>query len=549
MKSVLYYSKHITVLFAVEELRRLMEKEDACTNTSFDGDHIHLMLESDYNESSFCINKLYLKHDGFAILEDHSDVWIVGKEERSILYGVYQFCEQRFGYRWVGFEEKIDQQYKNTNQIVQIQEPLFSRRGNIIETINDPSYINQLIDWGVKNGLNEFFFTFFLWDEVRSSIIDALAKRDLKVTLGGHSLTFLINTLQVGNTKTQNISFFAKDNSIQDLVIDKIIEICEADSIISRISLWPEDVGVSDSGFMQTYITFMEKLKTKITSRKLDVEVEHIVYNAGLAWNMLERDDKTKPSSHLDVLYAYWGRDYSQAIDHSNQEQIRAYDALIDWKMQTATKNKKITVLEYYSDHFMLSEIFPPLMNMINQDIQSYKITNINGLLNLIVPYHAKDPNSEMTQKYPWKWVQLINNYFYAGLSWGKDYNEASQKFFSAFGENGDQYQKLLKELEPILSKHTSWNVPLFPARLVDPEKVDYTGDIDSIINYLDNALQHLNKQNLKFDYELLKRQHKNNFSSFSNEEMINVYLYYLMQTLKMTKDNWREKQDELRKP
>ena len=79
------------------------------------------------------------------------------------MYGVYHFCEVKDGYCWVDLEESI-LRYDAPIQTAMkedIQEPIFSRRGNIIETINDPVYINLLIDWGIKNRLNEFFFTFF----------------------------------------------------------------------------------------------------------------------------------------------------------------------------------------------------------------------------------------------------------------------------------------------------------------------------------------------------------------------------------------------------
>ena len=61
-----------------------------------------------------------------------------------------------------------------------------------LETINDPGYINSLIDWGVKNGQNEYFFTFFLWDEIKSYVAPELQKRNVDVTLGGHSLSYLL---------------------------------------------------------------------------------------------------------------------------------------------------------------------------------------------------------------------------------------------------------------------------------------------------------------------------------------------------------------------
>ena len=66
----------------------------------------------------------------------------------------------------------------------------------LLKRLMIPSYINSLIDWGVKNGQNEYFFTFFLWDDIKSYVTPALQKRDVQVTLGGHSLSYLLKEIQ-----------------------------------------------------------------------------------------------------------------------------------------------------------------------------------------------------------------------------------------------------------------------------------------------------------------------------------------------------------------
>ena len=137
------------------------------------------------------------------------------------------------------------------NEELYIHEPMFARRGNIIETINDPGYINSLIDWGVKNGQNEYFFTFFLWDEIKSYVTPALRKRDVQVTLGGHSLSYLLKEIQKDTNENmlkqeEKLKFFAENTYLQDKVIQKIVAICLENKVITRISLWPEDIGIDE---------------------------------------------------------------------------------------------------------------------------------------------------------------------------------------------------------------------------------------------------------------------------------------------------------------
>ena len=89
--------------------------------------------------------------------------------------------------------------------------------------------------------------------------------------------------------------------------------------------MWPEDIGIDEKNaadFYRTYIRFTEKLKEALDKEGLHVEVEYIVYNAGLSWNMLERENQTEASDQVDALYAYWGRDYSSSIDSSEPSKI-----------------------------------------------------------------------------------------------------------------------------------------------------------------------------------------------------------------------------------
>ncbi|MFC4557992.1 hypothetical protein ACFO3D_07195 [Virgibacillus kekensis] len=92
-----------------------------------------------------------------------------------------------------------------------IQEPIFARRGNVKETINDPVFISNLINWGTKNRLNEFCFTFFLRDDIKKYIRGDLVKPDMNVTLGGHSLNYQLDTIKntIFESKDQ-LKFFSR---------------------------------------------------------------------------------------------------------------------------------------------------------------------------------------------------------------------------------------------------------------------------------------------------------------------------------------------------
>jgi len=558
---IIYWNNHETVLFAVEELRKLMREAGhestiharaAFTALNEKTNRVILLTTKEYHSLMDMKKTITINADGFALVRSENDLWIIGNEPRSILYGVYMYCKKQFGYQWIELDkETIVNHHSAMKEELYIHEPMFARRGNIIETINDPGYIKSLIDWGVKNGQNEYFFTFFLWDEIKSYVTPALRKRDVQVTLGGHSLSYLLKKIQEETNENmlkqdEQLKFFAENTYLQDKVIQKIVAICLENKVITRISLWPEDIGIDEknaSGFLPTYIRFTEKLKEELGKEGLHVEVEYIVYNAGLSWNMLERTDQTEVSKEVDTLYAYWGRDYSTSIDSSEPRQARAYKTLQDWNEQTKKGRKSLTVLEYYSDHFMLTELFPPLLMRIQQDLHDYKQLNINGVLNLIVPTHKKQP--EIMADYPWKWVHHFNNYVYSRIAWGEKYEVIVEEYFAIFNDDKAAFHEMLIELEKLVSQHTKWNAPLFPARVVDPEKVHEPVTQLKIPYYLREVYERLSKWDMREIESLLVIQTKDNFKSFTTKEMMSIYFYYLKKGVEIYSDAWALKDEQ----
>lgn len=556
MLKIIYCQSHETILFAVEELKRLVEKAGYKTSihdqtflveTGNVENRVILISSTQYRELVSPEKVDNINADGFAFVSSGNDFWIVGNEPRALLYGVYMYCKKFLGYQWIHLdkEELVEKKHSNDKELF-IHEPMFVRRGNILETINDPGYIKSLIDWGVKNGQNEFFFTFFLWDEIKSYITPELKKRDVQVTLGGHSLKYLLSTIRKGKDNNlldnhENLQFFGENITLQDEVINKIKAICKDNELITRISLWPEDVGIEEKnadGFLTNYIRFTERLNSSLKAANLAVEVEYIVYNAGLSWDMLERK-QTEVSAEVDVLYAYWGRDYSNSLDSSDPNQVKAKRTLEDWNTQAYSKGRSLTVLEYYSDHFMLSELFPPLLTRIASDLRDYKQLQVQGVLNLIVPMHRKQTNQVVSANYPWKWIHHLNNYIYSRIAWGEEIEIVLEEYFSVFQEEKDIFRQMLLDLEKLISPVTRWNVPLFPARVVDPEKVTQSNISNQISIELKEADKYLSTIDLAEIESLLVLQRKDNYNSFTLKEMTLFYIHYLRLINKMYAEEW----------
>lgn len=416
--------------------------------------------------------------DEFEIVHTEENYVIRGNTSRALLYGVYKLIEKVEGLVFLELEQskKIDSQgITGTYE----GKPKFARRGNVFETIDDIPFLKRMLDVGTKNGLNEVFFTFFLWDEVKEALLPEIKKRGIDVTLGGHSLRYLLAKAKGGTVSGkaaadgaindligEETEFttanaiknhdFLQDEKAQHSVIEVIVSYCEAEPVIRRISIWPEDVGAKGEGaklFLTQYIVFTEKLQQALGRANLQVEVEHIVYNAGLSWEMLER--KEQQVSSANVLYAYWGRHYAQS--YTSERDQRAWESLMDWRKAT---DKQITVFEYYSDHFMLSELFPLLFKRIAIDIENYKEAGCNGMVNLVVPLHKVTKAQPHMEQYDYQKYQQLNNIVFARSLW-EEVETVPYLLSPAM-------QQLADKIEQVFAQNSQYNAIFFPNRVVE---------------------------------------------------------------------------------
>ncbi len=507
------------IIFAKEELLKYTKQVQEPIANSF-----VLGLDQDFIEKGLTDQSL-LKNDpavdAFHFIQIDREIYIIGSNPRSVLYGVYHLCKKLFGYKWVHFLSKEKIEYKDVRFIpAEIHSGNMVRRGLVIENYDDISFLTQLIDWAAKHYINELFFTFMLWDKVKHVIEEEIEKRGLSITIGGHSMHYLLMEPSVSEKRQIDFS----DDSWKHELIEKIKSYSEETTSIKRVSLWPADIGINDSeDFLARYIEFTELLQNEIPS----IEVEHIAYNAGLSWDMLELQEGLSGSSKVNTLFAYWGRNYQQSF----MKEERAFEALQKWGQIAKANQQEITIFEYYSDHYMLGDLFPPLFHRIHEDIEVYANLGVNSMVNLIVPYIAKENQKKVDLYFPWEALQLLNSYYFARLTWGDDYQEIETDFYSIFDEHQMKVKQALVKMEAVLSEVSKWNVPLFPCRVNDPEKIDKHEEISVIITDFSNWKREI--EPLKVD------SIKDVNDPYS---LITFYIYYVCEKLEDYLHTWRGK-------
>ncbi|WP_059173864.1 hypothetical protein [Bacillus sp. FJAT-27445] len=506
------------IKFAKEELLKYAEQVHLSIPISF-----VLGVHHDFHQRGIIEPLIHADSsiDAFQLAERESTIYIIGSNPRSVLFGVYHACKKLFGYKWVSFSSKETTKFNEHDFCTpKIHRGKMKRRGLVLENYDDVDFLIQLIDWSAKQYINELFFTFMLWDKVKDRVAKEIEKRGLTITLGGHSMHYLLREIAASEKKQIDFS----DGSWKSLVINKIKGYCNDTRSIERVSLWPADVGIEDNQrFLAHYIEFTEQLQKQLP----DIQVEHIAYNAGLSWGMLELPDGVDSSKSVQTLFAYWGRNYQQCFT----KEERAFEAFRKWCRSTKANHKELTIFEYYSDHFMLGDLFPPLFNRIQEDIDLYAKMGIEQVVNLIVPFIPKDNARKEDMVYPWKSIQLMNSYFFARISWGDSFEDIEQDFYSIFGEYHNEVKRVLQKMEIILSEVSKWNVPLFPSRLIDPEKVETFDGVELIIKDL---------KEWKNDIDQMKKRAINGAGEpFS---MISFYVHFIGEKLEEYLRKWEQK-------
>jgi len=436
------------------------------------------------------------ENDEFSITVEEGNLLISGSNKRSLLYGVYKFLDQYIGYKWVNPEYQYNpvEAHEIINICSKNYKPDFPKRGLVLENSESLEYIVRIIDWMAKNNYNSIFFTYHLWERYKQVLRGEIEKRGLMLTLGGHNIDLF---LPAGRYFSGNPEWFSLYNGERmdtqpcfsseagtDTIIGNILEYCKSEVVIDTICIWPNDNlytckcgQCAKSGFINTYIKFLDKLKKRAAKAGMKISIQHIAYNAQLEWDML---DTIPENNDLDTLLACWGRDYTYDLAHpSNEYDIRFKNVVQNWT--SACNNSfgtRLSMFEYYGDYWMLTALFPPLTNTILKDVDFFKKTGVYEITCLIVPFYLPEKiiheellheelpensagyefNSERT-------VLWFNLYVLARKMWdcSASHSDIMESYCAAcFGPESAKAAKLIEILEESLSRISSFNMRFF---------------------------------------------------------------------------------------
>ncbi len=493
-------SPHETLRFAADELkthlalagyRCSVEEERAAENGG-----LALRFAGSGND---------MGEEEFELAAENGCMVIVGGSPRAVLYSAYRFLEEHAGIAWPTPEHRsVPMDKPATITGSRRFKPSFPRRGIVLESAETSEYALALIDWSAKNGLNDLFFTIELWERDAEQLRPELAKRQLRLTLGGHNLGRFFPTAELYPVHPEWFALAGEEGvRMTDqpcysceagvkVMIGNIVSFVERELekgvVLRTLSLWPNDnkrvcgcTACREAGFIATYIGFLDRLRQAFETNGIEVNIEHIAYNAQLEWRMLE---DVPASSELDTLIACWGRNYRDSFEAPTLPRDVRFKAAVDrWAEACETFGTGWTAFEYYSDYWMLTSLFPPLFRTIGEDMAYFRRIGATGVMSLIVPYgksvriireeiegqavNAADAGREMDSERAAMWPNL---YVFARMSWGgEEMGTAIDRLCRhLYGSRAEICREKLERLSDALSGLTAYNTEFFKLRFTD---------------------------------------------------------------------------------
>lgn len=434
--------------------------------------------------------------DRFQLEEREGRIWICGVNPRSVIYGVYYFLETYLHIRILrpGLESvPVLGEPVREIQPVTIT-AAFPRRGFNLAP-SDPADL----DLAMKLGYNVCTIGIEEWEANREDYLRELRRRDMLLDVGGHCMDSFLNIRDTfrehpdwfGLYEGKRMDLqpcFSNPNTVA-LFVQNAVNFCRRNPEIDNLTIWPNDNGsfcqceqCRAAGFMGTYFRLLDALKEALKAEGLPVTLQHIAYNAGLAWEMI---DTIPEEFHTDTLVAPWGRNYTYSLaDEKAAPRDKRFQRIIrDWAAASRRNGVSLSIYEYYGDYWMFSALFPPLGRVIFQDTAVYRDWGVSMLRSLNFRYdHTIASAYELTHRPLPRSASLYEFNSENSVMWfniamlgralwnpGAGYEKQAADYCAAcYGSRAADALALLDTLEKVLAPLCEYSTTLFRRRLID---------------------------------------------------------------------------------
>jgi len=460
-------------LFARREMNRLLKR---CFGVALSARGGEFVLRLDSGQDA---------RDGFGIRRAADGVEIYGNNSRSLLFAVYAFLKRYAGCRWFAPGEEIAPRLRDLRVDLPrpwTEQPTIPRRYIFPEgKLFSLSLMRRFIAWAPRNAIGDITISFNAWAQWRDVLAPEIEKRGLAVSLSGHCLKMLLPResfkrhpewfARIGTSRGGSGQYCFSNPSLRRALSRKLIDFLSGQRLVSRLSIWAEDTSLlcqcaacKKSGFLRSFAECIDEVAGAVHRRRPDVAVDFLAYNAGLAWNMLEPDARMK-LSNCSTEIAYWGRDYRYGLKNSRlPADRRAQRCLLKWRNMTGGS---LSLLEYYTDIWMLTHLIAPLPRRIAQDCKDYAAMGLDAVGPLIC-LAAQEIHQRPDLRDRLAPLTYPNLYFFATFAWNARQRPGAVLEDYArhrFGADAQLCLEYLRTMEKVLPAISSFNQSLFRLR------------------------------------------------------------------------------------
>ncbi len=346
--------------------------------------------------------------DGFTIRTEGNCLSIIGRNNRSVLYGVYAFLE-RLGCRFI--EPGIEIVPKKT--IVRLPDldvtdaaafPLrtvfriaVARKKTDDVLLLKPEIALPIIDWMAKRRLNHHvfyvdFYRYDLWEKHKAPVLNAFLDRGFRLEVTHHSLHYFCPPaaqFDFGGYGPKTYAARRPDwyvatgagptgwqtrvekPAVQRLVIERYLAYVRANPELDIVGLWPDDCGmnVPYRGLSATdgYVKFWNKAAAALREEFPDKRLATIAY-----FELLNPPRRMRPAANTHNWFCPIDENFLLPLAHRRNKVY--LDALKGWIDRMPPH--RVNMFEYYG----WSTPLVPYRKKMREDLRLYRELGLGGV-------------------------------------------------------------------------------------------------------------------------------------------------------------------------
>ncbi len=407
-------------------------------------------------------------------------ITVTGSNERSVLYGVYEFLERYVGCCFGAMRHPTENIGETVPELaaLELPEETFTHTADLpyrtaIVQFDvwageaDRGLTLPFFDWLAKNRYNRLLLWVSCYEKLKSlGWLDELKKRGFDLTVGHHQAIFtflppygnehfatayrdehpeyfrmLENGERFTPTDLKNYNgqwlLCSRNEECVQTIADNILYWLEQNPLVDTIAFWPNDGKKPDCccpacapySKTENYLYFNSALAARIAQKRPDVKIDTLIYMD--LWNCpagTDLDDHIVIDIAMctDTFRPYGQKDGGNVLGTTYEDNLRAF--------RGCTKN--VVAYEYYMGNFAAQQKVMPAADEMQSIFSAMKDGGISGSGTQIECFNH--------------WNNLFNFYCFGRSAFDTSLSVEDQieRFARLFGKGGDKIKDILRLYE-----------------------------------------------------------------------------------------------------